>query len=96
MLAEVPKEILRKLERARRGPYSVASHSKSGTATTQKSPCAAGAASTRRAGPSFEQQRCRWRRVPRRWACGGPLCGMGAPWARPLGEALQLAPLIML
>ena len=55
VLMKVPKKILRKLERVRRGPYSVISHNKNGTATIQKSPCATDAANIRRVDPFFEE-----------------------------------------
>ena len=55
MLMKVPKKILRKLERVRRGPYSVISHNENGTATIQKSPCVTDVANIRRVDPFFEE-----------------------------------------
>ena len=52
---EVPKKILRKLEKPRRGPFTVVEHHGNGTVAMQKSPCAAGSMSARRLGPFFEQ-----------------------------------------
>ena len=54
VLMKVPKKILRKLEKPRRGPFTVAKHHGNGTAATQKSPCATENASARRLGPFFE------------------------------------------
>lgn len=56
VLMKVPKKILRKLERVRRGPYSVISHNENGTVTIQKSPCVTDVASIRRVGPFFEEE----------------------------------------
>ena len=53
-LAKVPKKVLRKLEKARRGPSAAAKHNFSGTAKAQLGPCAAQAASARRVGPFHE------------------------------------------
>ena len=53
-MAEVPKKMLRKLEKPRRGPFTVAEHHGNGTVATQKSPCATGNANARRLGPFFE------------------------------------------
>ena len=55
VLMKVPKKILRKLERVRRGPYSVISHNENGTATIQKSPCVTDVVNIRRVDPFFEQ-----------------------------------------
>ena len=52
--AEAPKRALRKLEKPRRGPLTVAKHHGSGAVAMQKSPCAAGSTSARRLGPFFE------------------------------------------
>ena len=52
---EVPKKILRKLEKPRRGPFTVTKHHGNGTVAIQESPCAAENASARRLGPFFEQ-----------------------------------------
>ena len=54
VLMKVPKKILRKLERVRRGPFTVIKHHDNGTVTIQKSPCATGNANARRLGPFFE------------------------------------------
>ena len=51
---KVPKKILRKLEKPRRGPFTVAEHHGNGTVAIQKSPCAAENANARRLGPFFE------------------------------------------
>ena len=53
-LAKVPKKILRKLEKPRRGPPAVAKHHGNGAVATQKSPCAAENTNARRLGPFFE------------------------------------------
>ena len=55
VLMKVPKKILRKLEKPRRGPLTVAKHHDNGTVTIQKSPCATGNISVWRLGPFFEQ-----------------------------------------
>ena len=54
VLMKVPRKILRKLERVRRGPLTVAKHNSNGTATMQKSPCAAGTVNIRRIDPFFD------------------------------------------
>ena len=51
---KVPKKILRKLEKPRRGPFAVIKHHDNGTVTIQKSPCVTGNANARRLGPFFE------------------------------------------
>ena len=53
-LAEAPKKILRKLEKPRRGPFTVIEHHGNGAVAMQKSPCATGSMSARRLGPFFE------------------------------------------
>ena len=54
VLAEVPKKILRKLEKPRRGPLAVAEHHGSGTVAAQESPCVTENTKVRRLGPFFE------------------------------------------
>ena len=54
VLLKVPKKILRKLERVRRGPLRVIRHYGNGSAKIQKGPCHAGTASIRRLGPFIE------------------------------------------
>ena len=55
VLAKVPKKILRKLEKPRRGPFTVIEHHDNGTVTIQKSPCVTENANARMLGPFLEQ-----------------------------------------
>ena len=54
VLAKVPKKILRKLEKPRRGPFTVIEHHDNGTVTIQKSPCVTDNINVRRLDPFFE------------------------------------------
>ena len=47
-LAEALKKVLRKVEKLKRGPFTVIEHHGNGTVAMQKSPCAPGSASARR------------------------------------------------
>ena len=51
---KVPQKIFRKLEKPRRGPFTVTEHHGNGTVTIQKSPCVTGNINVRRLGPFFE------------------------------------------
>ena len=51
---KVPKKILRKIERVRRGPFTVIKHHDDGSVTTQKGPCVTDNVNTRRLDPFFE------------------------------------------
>ena len=51
---KVPKKILRKLEKPRRGPFTVIEHHDNGTVTIQKSPCVTDNINVRRLDPFFE------------------------------------------
>ena len=54
-LLKVPKKILRKVERIRRGPFTVISHNNNnGTVTIQKGPCFTDSVNIRRVDPFFE------------------------------------------
>ena len=53
-MMKVPKKILRKLEKPRRGPFTVAEHHDNGTVAIQKSPCATDNINVRRLDPFFE------------------------------------------
>ena len=54
VLMKVPKKILRKLEKPRRGPFTVIEHHDNGTVTIQKSPCVTDNINVRRLDPFFE------------------------------------------
>mgnify|MGYP003336937455 CR=1 FL=1 len=54
VLMKVPKKILRKLEKPRRGPFTVIEHHDNGTVTIQKSPCVTDNINIRRLDPFFE------------------------------------------
>ena len=54
VLVKVPKKILRKLEKPRRGPFTVIEHHDNGTVAMQKSPCVTGNINVRRLDPFFE------------------------------------------
>ena len=53
-MAGTPKKALRKLEKPRRGPFTVIEHHDNGTVTIQKSPSATDNINVRRLGPFFE------------------------------------------
>ena len=55
LLLKVPKKMLRKVERIRRGPFTVISHNDNGTVTIQKGPCFTDSVNIRRVDPFFEQ-----------------------------------------
>ena len=55
LLLKVPKKMLRKVERIRRGPFTVISHDDDGTATIQKGPCFTDSVNIRRVDPFFER-----------------------------------------
>ena len=55
-MLKVPRKILRKLERVRRGPFAVIKHYGNGSAKIQKGPCHAGTVSIRRLDPFHEEQ----------------------------------------
>ena len=50
------RKVLRKLERARRGPFTVITHYDNGSAKIQKDPCHTGTVNIRRLGPFHEEQ----------------------------------------
>ena len=81
---KVPKKILRKLEKPRRGPLTVIEHHGNGTAATQKSPCAAGSMSARRLGPFFGKEEAQ--------RCGGGECSERSAWGPPPGAPFWKAP----
>ena len=54
VLMKVPKKILRKLEKPRRGPFTVIEHHDNGTVAIQKSPCVTDNINVRRLDPFFE------------------------------------------
>ena len=56
MLLKVPRKILRKLERVRRGPLRVIRHYGNGSAKIQKGPCHTDTVNIRRLDPFHEEQ----------------------------------------
>lgn len=56
VLLKVPRKILRKLERVRRGPFTVAKHYGNGSAKIRKGPCHTDTVNIRRLDPFQEQQ----------------------------------------
>ena len=55
LLLKVLQKTLRKVERTRRGPFTVISHNDNGTVTIQKGPCFTDSVNIRRVDPFFEQ-----------------------------------------
>ena len=55
---KVPRKILRKVERVRRGPFTVVKHHNNISVTIQKGPCQTDTVNIRTLDPFFEQSQC--------------------------------------